>query len=204
MSLDPFAVRPGTAVFPIVVSGPSGVGKTRLIQELLAAEPWLVPSVSTTSRAPRDGEKDGVHYHFRSREEFEALIATGGFLEWARVHDHHYGTLRAPLEAHLAAGRGVVLNIDVQGGRQIRAARPGAVLIFLVPPTFDTLEQRLRGRGTDSEAIIQRRLANARGELAAAGDYDYLVVNDDLDRAVARVRSVLEAERCRVRRYSGG
>jgi guanylate kinase len=204
MTFDPLAARPGTAVFPIVVSGPSGAGKTRLIQELLAAEPWLVPSISATSRPPRGEEKDGVHYHFQSREEFEALIAAGGLLEWARVYDHHYGTLRAPLEAHLAAGRGVVLNIDVQGGRQIRAVRPDAVLIFLVPPSFDVLEQRLRGRGTDSEEEIRRRLANARGELAAAGEYDYLVVNDDLARAVGRVRHLLEAERCRVGRLSGG
>lgn len=197
---DPMDARPGTPVFPIVISGPSGVGKTVLIEKLLAMEPWLVCSISTTSRKPRAHEVDGVHYHFKTNEQFETLIAADGFLEWARVHDHYYGTLRAPLDANLAAGRGVVMNIDVQGGMLIQQARPDAVLIFILPPSMATLESRLRHRASDSEEVIQRRLANARGEIAAAPGYDYLLMNQDLPQTVELVRDVLRVERYRTGR----
>jgi guanylate kinase len=200
---DPLTARPGTAVFPLVISGPSGVGKTVLIERLIAREPWLVCSVSNTSRAPRSHERDGVHYHFRSNAEFEALIGTDGFLEWARVHDHYYGTPKAPLEAHLAAGRGVVMNIDVQGGLAVRAARPDAVLIFILPPSMAVLERRLRERKSDSEEAIQRRLTNARGEIDKAGAYDYLVVNDLLETAVDDLVGIIRAERHRTGRLLG-
>jgi len=200
---DPLDVRPGTAVFPLVISGPSGVGKSVLIERLIAREPWLVCSVSNTSRAPRTYEKDGVHYHFRSNDEFERAIRANGFLEWARVHDHYYGTPKAPLEAHLAAGRGVVMNIDVQGGLAVRAARPDAVLVFILPPSMAVLEQRLRERKSDSEEAIQRRLTNARGEIDKAGAYDYLVVNDILETAVGELAAIIAAERHRTGRLMG-
>ena len=201
---DPLDARPGTPVFPIVISGPSGVGKTVLIERLLKREPWLVCSISATSRRPRHYETDGVHYHFKSDEQFEALIKADGLLEWARVHEHYYGTPKAPLEANLAADRGVVMNIDVQGGILIRGARPDAVLIFILPPSMAVLEARLRRRASDAEEEIQRRLTNARGEIAASPAYDYLVVNAELDEAVERVRDVLRAERFRTGRLIQG
>jgi guanylate kinase len=196
-------LKPGPIAFPVVVSGPSGVGKTVLVKALLARDPGLINSVSTTSRPPRTGEQDGVHYTFCDAARFEAGIGAGGFLEWARVHDHYYGTPRAPLEAHLAAGRGVVLNIDVQGARQLRAARPDALLIFIYPPSLEALEERLRRRGTDSDAVIQLRLKNARGEMGEAPRYDYLVENDDVDRAADRLAAIVEAERHRAARRLG-
>ena len=156
--------------------------------------------MSNTSRAPRDYEKDGVHYHFRTNDDFERAISSNGFLEWARVHDHYYGTPKAPLEAHLAAGRGVVMNIDVQGGLAVRAARPDAVLVFILPPSMAVLEQRLRERKSDSEEAIQRRLTNARGEIDKAGAYDYLVVNDVLETALGELQAILRAERHRTGR----
>lgn len=196
-------LKPDPIVFPIVVSGPSGVGKTVLVKALLARDPGLINSVSTTSRPPRVGEQDGVHYRFCEAAEFEAGIRAGGFLEWARVHDHYYGTPRAPLEANLAAGRGVVLNIDVQGARQVKAARPDTLLIFVYPPSLEVLEQRLRHRGTDSEEEIRLRLKNARGEMEEAPHYDYLVENDEVSLAVDRIAGIVAAERHRVARRLG-
>ncbi|MDZ4804801.1 MAG: guanylate kinase [Candidatus Eisenbacteria bacterium] len=200
---DPLDARPGTPVFPIVISGPSGVGKTVLIERLLKLEPWLVCSISATSRKPRAYEADGLHYHFKTDDQFEALIAANGFLEWARVHDHYYGTPKAPLEANLSAGRGVVMNIDVQGGLLIQKARPDAVLIFILPPSMAVVEARLRRRASDSEEAIQRRLTNARGEIATSPAYDYLVVNAELEETVERVRDVLRGERHRTGRLLG-
>jgi guanylate kinase len=201
MSSHPFnPIGAGTPAFPIVVSGPSGVGKTVLVRKLLELDPTLASSVSATSRPRRKTEEDGVHYHFLDRNRFETLMSEGGLLEWARVHEHYYGTPRRPLEEQLRAGRSVVLNIDVQGARQIRAARPDAVLIFIVPPSLKTLEDRLRSRGTDSEAVIQLRLQNAVGELDQAVHYDYVVVNDNVELAGERLRAIVEAERHRLAR----
>lgn len=200
--LDPIALARRRAAFPIVISGPSGVGKTVIVQHLLAQDPTLTNSVSATTRPIRPGEQDGVHYHFYPEPRFQELIQANGFLEWARVHDHFYGTPTAPLEANLARGTGVVLNIDVQGGKNLRAARPDTLLIFIVPPSLPELEKRLRSRGTDSPADIERRLANARGELAEAVNYDYLVVNDSVERAGREILTLVEAERRRFRRLA--
>jgi guanylate kinase len=190
-------VRP---VFPVVVSGPSGVGKTVLVKKLLELDSGLTTSISATSRPPRGEEKDGIHYHFIDTARFETLIKDGGLLEWAQVHDHYYGTPREPLEKSLESGVGVVMNIDVQGARQVRAAREDALLIFIAPPSIEALEQRLRLRGTDRESEISLRLRNAVGELDQAVHYDYVVVNEDVDNAAARLREIVEAERHRVAR----
>lgn len=200
--VDAFALRPGTPAFPVVISGPSGAGKTVLINRLLELEPGCVRSITATSREPRPGEVDGVHYHFKTDGAFRLALEAGEFLEWAQVHDHYYGTPRQPLEAHLAGGRCVILNIDVQGARQVKAARPDAVLIFLMPPSMAVLEKRLRDRKTDGPEEIARRLRNALGEMAQVDHYHYLVVNDDLDLAVGRVRHIIEAERGRIGRLA--
>lgn len=199
---DPVALARRRPAFPIVVSGPSGVGKTVIVQYLLSQDSTLTSSVSATTRPIRPGEQDGVHYHFYPDERFQEMIQADGFLEWARVHDHFYGTPAAPLEANLARGLGVVLNIDVQGGKNLRAARPDTLLIFIVPPSLPELEKRLRSRGTDSPADIERRLANALGELAEAVNYDYLIVNDSVERAGREVLTLVEAERRRFRRLA--
>lgn len=193
-------LQPTSPAFPIVVSGPSGVGKTVLVKKLIELDPALVTSISATSRPMREGETDGVHYHFYDVPRFEALLGEQGFLEHARVHGHYYGTPRGPLEAHLAGGRGVVLNIDVQGARQVRASRPDAVLVFILPPSREALEERLRRRATDSDAEIRLRLQNALGEIEEAVRYDYAVVNDDVDAAGERLLTIVRAERMRVRR----
>jgi guanylate kinase len=196
-------LQPAAPAFPIVVSGPSGVGKTVLVEKLIELDPTLVTSISATSRPMREGEKDGVHYHFYDVSRFEALLAGRGFLEHARVHGHYYGTPRGPLESHLAGGRGVVLNIDVQGARQVRASRPDAVLIFILPPSRAALEERLRRRATDSDAEIRLRLQNALGEIGEAVHYDYAVVNDDVGAAGERLLAIVRAERMRVSRMRG-
>jgi len=184
----------------IVVSAPSGTGKTTVIERLVEVCPQLVRSRSYTSRAPRPGEVDGVDYNFVDRPAFEALVKGDGFLEWADVFGNLYGTGRRETEALLAAGFDVVLVIDVQGARQVRSQTDGSVGIFILPPSFPVLEERLRGRSKDTEAQIQRRLAVARSEVSAVNDYDYAVVNDDVESAVGRLRAIVDAERARFRR----
>lgn len=181
-----------------IVSAPSGTGKTTLARRLARAVPELVVSRSYTSRAPRPGEKDGVDYNFVDDERFTALVEAGGFLEWATVFGYRYGTRRLDTERHRRAGRDVVLVIDVQGARQVRA-HAGAIAIFVLPPSIRTLEERLRRRsGAElGEPQLRRRLAMARREVAACAQYDYLVVNDEVDRCVARLRSIVLAERSR-------
>ena len=181
-----------------VVSAPSGTGKTTVVERLVQVVPDLALSRSFTSRAMRGGEADGVDYNFITRQRFEQMIAGGAFLEWADVFGNLYGTCAEETERELAAGRDVVLVIDVQGARQVRRTCE-AVGVFVLPPSFEALERRLRGRSKDSEEAIQRRLATARAEVAAFAEYDYVVVNDELDGCVDRLRSIIIAERARLR-----
>jgi guanylate kinase len=174
-----------------VITGPSGVGKGTLIRLLRERVPSLALSVSATTRAPRPGEQDGVDYHFLSDAEFARRVEAGEFVEWAEYSGRRYGTLRSELERHLAEGRPVVLEIEVQGARQVRRAMPEAVQIFIEPPDDDALKDRLVGRGTDDPDAIARRLAVAESELAAADEFQYRVVNDRLDEAVARLQEIV-------------
>lgn len=170
-----------------VLSGPSGVGKDSVIELIRARSPWVWLSVSVTTRKMRDYEVDGVHYYFVDRPEFERMIAKGELLEWAEFAGNLYGTPRAPVEARLRAGQPVLLKIDLQGARQVRAAMPDAQLIFLAPPSVEELKRRLAGRGTDDEEAIRRRLAHADEELAAESEFDVTVVNDNVERAAEEV-----------------
>jgi len=183
-----------------VVSAPSGTGKTTVVEKLVQVVPDLGLSRSYTSRAMREGETHGVDYNFITRARFEAMIGESAFLEWADVFGNLYGTCAADAERELAQGRDVVLVIDVQGARQVRARSADRTIgIFVLPPSFDVLEQRLRGRSKDPEAAIRRRLATAREEISAVGEYDYVVVNDALDACVDRLRAIVLAERARPR-----
>jgi guanylate kinase len=181
-----------------IVSAPSGAGKTTLVERLVECTPRLRMSRSYTSRPARPGEADGVDYHFVSRARFEAMIAAGEFLEWADVFGNLYGTCAAATARMRAAGDDVVLVIDVQGAHQVRTRDVGAITVFVLPPSYEVLEQRLRGRSKDSEAAIQRRLAVAREEVAAYASYDYVVINDELEDAMARLRAIVLAERARL------
>jgi guanylate kinase len=175
-----------------VLSGPAGVGKDTLLRRALRDLSGIRTSISVTTRQPRPREVDGVDYHFITPEEYQRLVATDALLEHAEVHGHGYGTPADWVEAQLTAGMDVVLEIDVQGAERIRALRPATVLVFIAPPSMEELERRLRGRATEDEATIQRRLANARGEMAAIPRYDYVIVNDNLDEAVARFQATIE------------
>lgn len=180
-----------------VVSGPSGCGKSTLIRRLLAEVPGLRFSVSHTTRPPRPSEREGREYYFVGREAFQRMIKAGAFVEWARVHGFLYGTSKKELARR--AGRGdVVLDIDVQGARQVRVRFPEAVSIFIMPPAMGELRRRLRGRGADSPAALRRRLTAARREIRSYKDFDYVVVNDDLDKAAGELRSIVVSRRCRL------
>jgi guanylate kinase len=193
MSSEPAAL-PGQL---LVLSAPSGAGKTTLARRFQAAHADAVFSVSATTRAPRGAERDGVDYHFVTPARFAELVAAGALAEWAEVHGRRYGTLRATVEASLAAGQVALFDIDVQGGAQLKAAFPRqATTIFILPPDLAELERRLRGRSTDGEEVIARRLAAARLEVARGlGSYDYVVVNDELERALARLEAIAAHER---------
>jgi guanylate kinase len=181
---------------PFVVAAPSGTGKTTVCRRLVEADPLIEFSVSHTTRPPREGERDGIHYHFVTPEEFAKLIEEGAFLEWAEYNGNRYGTSWRAIEAPLGQGRDVLLEIEVQGAAQVRQRRPEARSIFLLPPSMEALRARLRGRGTDAPAEVEKRLAWAeRVELREGLAFDYAVVNDDLDTCVAQVREILEAER---------
>jgi guanylate kinase len=181
-----------------VESAPSGTGKTTIVERLVDRVPDLHMSRSYTSRAARAAERDGVDYNFIERRRFEDMVAAGAFLEWADVFGNLYGTAAADTERHLAAGRDLVLVIDVQGARQVRGRGLSTIGVFVLPPSFGVLERRLRGRSCDSEDEIRRRLEVARREVAACHDYDYVVVNDEVDAAVDRLRAIVLAERARV------
>lgn len=178
-----------------IVSAPSGAGKTSLLRALLAADPGLRLSVSHTTRAPRPGERDGEHYHFVSTERFQALVAADAFLEHANVHGYGYGTARATVEAARRDGVDLVLEIDWQGAAQVRRKVPGTVSIFILPPSRAVLRERLERRGQDSAEVIARRLANARGEIAHAAEFDYWVINEHFDRALADLKHIVAAAR---------
>ena len=183
-----------------IVSAPSGTGKTTLVERLVQHVPNLRMSRSYTSRAARVGEQDGVDYNFISRDRFEAMIGEKAFLEWADVFGSYYGTSAADTDAALAHGEDVVLVIDVQGARQVRGLGRQVVSIFVLPPSSAILEQRLRGRSKDTDDQIARRLAVARREVSEYSQYDYLVINDELNAAVERLQGIVAAERARIQR----
>jgi guanylate kinase len=182
-----------------VVSAPSGTGKTTVVERLVQLVPDLALSRSYTSRPLRAGEVDGVDYNFITRSRFEAMVSAGEFLEWADVFGNLYGTCATDVERELARGCDMVLVIDVQGARQVRLRYAHTVGVFVLPPSFDVLEQRLRGRSRDPEDAMQRRLRTARNEVAAFAEYDYVIVNDALDACVDRLRAIVLAERARLR-----
>jgi guanylate kinase len=188
----------------LVIAAPSGAGKSSITRALLAADDRLTLSVSVTTRAPRPGEQDGVHYFFRSTAAFDAMADAGELLEYARVFGRGYGSPRAPVERALADGRDVVFDIDWQGHRQLRAALPDDVVgLFILPPSLAELEARLRARGSDNDSEIARRMAAAQSEMSHAGEFDHVLVNRDFDASVAAARAVLSAARLETHRQIG-
>jgi guanylate kinase len=197
----PLGTGPSTSLragLLFIVSAPSGAGKTTLVERLVECVPHLRLSRSYTSRAARPGETDGLDYNFVTRDRFKEMIAAGDFLEWADVFGNLYGTCASDTHRMLEAGQDVVLVIDVQGARKVREQGIAAATVFVMPPSFAVLEQRLRGRSKDPEEAIQRRLQVARDEVASFRDYDYVVINDQLDSSVDRLRAIVLAERARL------
>jgi len=186
--------------FPVVISAPSGTGKSTIATRLLEEIPSASLSVSCTTRAPRPGETEGEHYFFTTFDEFKRKIEAGEFLEWAIVHGHYYGTPLKALESQLDRGRDVILTIDPQGALSVKRIYPAGVFIFVVPPSWDVLMKRLYKRATDDPKSMEIRVANARKELAYLGHYDYLVVNDDLETAVKQVSAIISAEHLKTNR----
>jgi len=193
----------GATGFPLVLAAPSGAGKTTLARALVERDDRVVFALSATTRPPRPGEKDGVHYRFVDEAGFDRLERDGELLEWATVHDYRYGTLKRGVESALASGHIVVLDIDVQGARRIRALFRGAVLVFILPPSADELERRLRGRAGESPRDTAVRLRTALQELGSAAEFDYIVINDDLESTIGVLEGILEAERHRTGRKAG-
>lgn len=189
----------------VILSSPSGAGKSTLARRLMEWDPSLSFSVSATTRAPREGEIDGVHYYFTSRMEFADLVAKEQMLEHAEVFGNFYGSPRAPVEKAMNDGRDTLFDVDWQGGQQIRASALGGhvVSIFVLPPSLPELERRLRGRGQDSEEVIAGRMLKSRDEISHWAEYDYVLVNDDLDQTEAHLRAILTAERMRRDRQAG-
>jgi len=176
-----------------IISGPSGAGKGTLVRELIGRvdDAWV--SVSVTTRSPRPGEVDGRDYHFASDQEFDRLMASGGLLEWAEVHGNRYGTPRSEVEAEVAAGRQVILEIDPQGAFQVKALVEGSVLVFVMPPSWEELQRRLEGRGSESKAQVETRLQTAERELELVGEYDHVVLNDDVLRATNELVRIIDS-----------
>ena len=197
MSSEPAAGRARRGLL-LVISSPSGAGKTSLSRRLAAAHDEIELSISATTRAARPGEVDGREYHFISREAFDRQAAAEAYLEWAEVHEHRYGTPRAPVTAALDVGADVLFDIDWQGAAAIAAAMPeDTVRIFILPPSMEALAARLRGRAQDAEDVIARRLGRARGEIAHWAEYDYVIVNDDFEQAYSQIEAIYLAERLR-------
>jgi guanylate kinase len=178
-----------------IITAPSGAGKTTLVRLLLENDPGIRLSISCTTRAPRSGEQDGREYHFLSVPDFLTRIESDDFLEWAEVHGNYYGTSKRWIEAEMATGRDVLLEIDWQGAQQVRKLFPAAIGVFILPPSLDELAKRLSGRGTDAVEIIARRLAAARDEMRHVGEFDYVIINDDLQQALVDLLSVVRASR---------
>lgn len=181
-----------------VISGPSGVGKGTIVKKILETEHPVELSVSATTRAPREGEEEGRDYFFVTNEEFEERIANKGFLEYAHVHEHYYGTPKAPVEKALSEGKDIILEIDVQGAMQVRESFDDGVYIFILPPSIDVLRDRIMGRGTETEHSLEVRLGKALEEIRYTGKYDYSVVNDDLEKATDDVLGIMKAEHFRI------
>lgn len=184
----------------IIISGPSGAGKGTIYNEVIARRPGIKKSVSVTTRAPRPNEQEGIHYYFRTIEQYQEMIAKGEFLETASVYCNYYGTPKAPVLKMLADGNDVMFEIDTLGAEQIKRKYPKSIAIFIMPPSFEILEKRLRGRGTESEETIVRRLSFARGELSKYKMFDYIIFNDDLETAIDSVLSIIDAEKYKVTR----
>ena len=180
-----------------IICGPSGVGKGTVVARLLASDPTLYFSISATTRAPRPGEEDGVHYHFLTKEKFESWIAAGDFLEHAQFVGNLYGTPRLFVDQAMERGQDVLLDIEIQGAEQVRQKRPDAVRIYVAPPSWEELERRLIGRGTEDMEKVRSRLARGKEEFAAAKDFDYFVINDTVEHAVEEIRAIMPAEHCR-------
>ncbi|MHB8170070.1 MAG: guanylate kinase [Thermincolia bacterium] len=186
----------------LVVSGPSGAGKGTLCKNLINKYQQVRYSVSATTRPPRTGEADGKDYFFKTREEFEGMIAQEELLEWAGVHDNYYGTPKEPVMAALDRGKDIILEIDVQGALQVKEKFPDAVFIYILPPSMKELEQRLINRRTDAPEVIAKRMRNAVGELVYVDRYDYVIINDSMEEAATKLEAVVLAERCRPKRVN--
>lgn len=186
-----------------VLSSPSGAGKSTIARMLLEGDSEISLSVSATTRPIRDGETDGDHYHFVDNDEFDRMVADDAFLEWAHVFDRRYGTLKSEVNRKLDDGRDVLLDIDWQGTQQLKQVDPDIVRVFILPPSMEELERRLRGRGTDSDEVIAGRMERAAAEISHWAEYDYVLVNDDAEICAARARGILESERLRRNRRTG-
>lgn len=186
-----------------VLSSPSGAGKSTIARMLLEADAEIAMSVSATTRPIRPGEEDGVHYHFVDDTEFDRLVAEDAFLEWAHVFDRRYGTLESEVEASLAGGRDVLLDIDWQGTQQLKQVDPDIVRVFVLPPSMEELRERLENRGTDSQQVVERRMERAAAEISHWAEYDYVLINDDAEICAAKARAILEAERLKRERRVG-